>query len=91
MNELNKELSFKEAYNAAVNEFNNILRMIHKNSNILFKIPKINSTILDKKAFINMLMNNDSFDFVQEIYSHIDMCNLFDLYNKTKEVSPCTK
>lgn len=86
LNELNKELSFKEAYNAAVNEFNNILRMIHKNSNILFKIPKINSTILDKKAFINMLMNNDSFDFVQEIYSHIDMCNLFDLYNKTKEV-----
>lgn len=89
---LNEELSEYNAdrnaameYNNALNMFSVIIREIEKNGSILSKMPN-GEMFKDKFLFVDRLMSGYSFDYMKEIYSYIDLANLFDVYNQNLKI-----
>lgn len=89
---LNEELSEYNAdrnaameYNNALNMFSVIIREIEKNGSVLSKMPN-GEMFKDKFLFVDRLMSGYSFDYMKEIYSYIDLANLFDVYNQNLKI-----
>lgn len=78
----NSLLTTSEDFNNAVNMFASIVRDIDKNGAILSKMPN-GEMFKDKALFFKRLMSGYSFDYMREIYSYIDLANLFDVYKQT--------
>lgn len=89
---LNEELSEYNAdrnaameYNNALNMFSVIIREIEKNGSVLSKMPN-GEMFKDKFLFVDRLISGYSFDYMKEIYSYIDLANLFDVYNQNLKI-----
>ena len=76
------ELQMKLAleYNTNANALNNLIRLITINGAILVRLPH-GSIYKDKISFIEALINNQDFSYIDQIYKYINLANLYDEYN----------
>ena len=72
-------------FNDALNMFSIIVREVEKNGSILSKMPN-GDMFKDKAIFLDRLLSGYSFDYMKEIYSYIDLANLFDVYNQNLKI-----
>ena len=71
--------------NRCIGELNNVLRLVSINGNILIKLPhgRMYENVI---TFIDALMSNEDFTYIDELYKYINLANYFDEYNATKKV-----
>lgn len=82
---LKEDLRVSEVFNDAVNMFTSIVREVNKNGAILSKMP--NGDMFKNKAlFFDRLLSGYSFEYMKDIYSYIDLANLFDVYKQTMSI-----
>ena len=82
---LKTDLLVSESFNDAVNMFASIVREINKNGAILSKMPN-GEMFKDKALFFERLISGYSFEYMKEIYSYINLANLFDIYKQTSSI-----
>lgn len=83
--DLKRDLEISEAFNNAVNMFSSIVREVNKNGAILSKMPN-GEMFKDKAIFFERLLSGYSFEYMKDIYSYIDLANLFDIYKQTSSI-----
>lgn len=66
-------------YNECLMMFKNIIRMVRVNGSVLVKLPH-GKIYESEMTFIENLMNNFDFGYIDEIYKYIHLANLFDEY-----------
>lgn len=85
LDELRLSLSKAMEFNDAINKFSIIIRSIDKNGAILSKLP--NGEMFNNKVlFLDRLISGYSFEYMQSIYQHIDLANLFESYKTILEL-----
>lgn len=67
-----------------INYVNNIIRLIDRNSSILDKLPN-GDMFSNLDLFMKRLMNHDTFNDIDNLYSYIDCANVFEEYKIYKE------
>lgn len=72
-----------KTFNLNAIHLNNLLRLVTINGSILVKLPH-GAIYKDKITFIEALINNEDFSYIDEIYRYIDLANHFDEYNAEK-------
>jgi hypothetical protein len=72
-------------FNSNANNLNNLIRMINTNGAILIRLPH-GAIYKDKISFIEALIANEDFTYIDEIYKYIDLANIFDSYIAEKAV-----
>ena len=85
LNDLKQYLEYSEEFNNAVNMFASIVRDVDKNGAILSKMPN-GEMFKDKSIFFDRLVSGYSFEYMKQIYSYINLANLFDTYKQTKSI-----
>lgn len=77
------QLERVKTFNLNAIHLNNLLRLVTINGSILVKLPH-GAIYKDKITFIEALINNEDFSYVDKIYRYIDLANHFDEYNAEK-------
>lgn len=72
-------------YNDAMNAFAVLVRDINKNARLLSKLTN-GEIFSDIKVFFEKVINGYSFDYIETLYSYINLANLFDIYKTNKRI-----
>lgn len=72
-------------YNDAMNAFAVLIRDINKNARLLSKLTN-GEIFSDIKVFFEKVINGYSFDYIETLYSYINLANLFDIYKTNKRI-----
>lgn len=81
LEEENKEL---DECLLAIKDLQIILRNIANNKSIISKLPN-SELFLNTDTFLSKVVNNDSFDEINEIYQYINHANVFEEYKIAKD------
>lgn len=77
------QLARAQEFNMNAGQLNNLLRLITINGGVLVRLPH-GAIYKDKITFIEALIANEDFSYIDDIYKYIDLANLFDEYNAEK-------
>lgn len=81
INSISAMIKMSESFNDSANALANIVREVERNRLVLAKIH--GEDFANKYEFFERLMAGDTFDYMVNIYSFINLANLFDIYKAT--------